>query len=173
MEVAPDDQEKTAFCTQEGLFQFNVMPFGLCNAPATFQRLMDCVLAGLQWTSCLVYIDDIVIMGKYFEDHLHNLQQVFDRLKHASLKLHPSKCQFLQHEVHFLGHIVSAEGVSPDPSKTAKVKDWPPPNSTQETQQFLRLANYYRRFVKDFATIAKPLHQLTERKNLFKWADQC
>ena len=173
VEVSPNDREKTAFCTQEGLFQFNVMPFGLCNAPATFQRLMDCVLAGLQWTSCLVYIDDIIIMGKSFEDHLHNLQQVFDRLKHAGLKLHPAKCQFLQHKVHFLGHIVSAEGVTPDPSKTAKVKQWPTPNTAQETQQFLGLANYYRRFIKNFATIAKPLHQLTERKSSFKWTDQC
>ena len=173
VEVAPKDREKTAFCTQEGLFQFNVMPFGLCNAPATFQRLMDCVLAGLQWTSCLVYIDDVIIMGKSFESHLHNLQQVFDRLRQAGLKLHPYKCQFLQHEVRFLGHIVSANGVSPDPDKTVKVKDWPTPTSRQETQQFLGLANYYRRFIKDFATIAKPLHKLTEKKQSFKWTYEC
>ena len=101
VEVAPKDREKTAFCTQEGLFEFNVMPFGLCNAPATFQRLMDCVLAGLQWATCLVYIDDIIIMGKTFEEHLHHLQQVLDRLKSAGLKIQPSKCHFLQHEVNF------------------------------------------------------------------------
>ena len=173
VEVSPEHREKTAFCTQEGLFEFNVMPFGLCNAPATFQRLMDCVLAGLQWTNCLVYIDDIIIMGRSFDDHLHNLQQVFDRLKLAGLKLHPDKCQFLQHQVHFLGHIVSAKGVAPDPSKTAKVKEWPTPTSAQETQRFLGLANYYRRFIKDFATIAKPLHQATEKHRSFTWTDQC
>ena len=89
VEVAPEHQEKTAFCTQDGLFEFNVMPFGLCNAPATFQRLMDCVLASLQWSNCLVYIDDIIIMGRSLDEHLHNLQQVFDQLKLAGLKLHP------------------------------------------------------------------------------------
>jgi len=101
VEVAPEHREKTAFCTQEGLFEFNVMPFGLCNAPATFQRLMDCVLAGLQWSNCLVYIDDIIIMGRSFDEHLHNLQQVFNWLKLAGLKLHPNKCQFLKHQVNF------------------------------------------------------------------------
>lgn len=91
VEMAPADREKTAFCTQERLFEFNFMPFGLCNAPATFQRLMDCVLAGLQWLSCLVYIDDIIIIGRSFEENLHHLQQILDHLKSAGLKKHPSK----------------------------------------------------------------------------------
>ena len=129
VEVAPEDHEKTAFCTQEGLFEFNVMPFGLCNAPATFQRLMDSVLAGLQWSSCLVYLDDIIIMGRSFEEHLKNLQHVLERLKQAGLKLQPKKCQFLQHQVNFLGHIISSTGISPDPLKTSKVKEWPRPTS--------------------------------------------
>ena len=120
VEVDPEHREKTAFCTQEGLFEFNVMPFGLCNAPATFQRLMDSVLAGLQWSACLVYIDDIIIMGKSFEEHLHNLQQVFERIKLAGLKLHPGKCQFLQQQVYFLGHIVSADGSDQTPRKHPK-----------------------------------------------------
>ena len=173
VEMAPEDREKTAFCTREGLFEFNVMPFGLCNAPATFQRLMDCVLAGLQWSSCLVYIDDVIIIGRSFDEHLHHLQQVLDRLKLAGLKIQPTKCHFLQREVNFLGHIVSPNGVLPDPSKTSKIKDWPIPQSVQEVQQFLGLANYYRRFIKNFATIAKPLHQTTERKKPFKWTDEC
>jgi len=97
VEVAQEDRAKTAFSTQEGLFEFNVMPFGLCNVPATFQHLMDSVLAGLQWYSCIVYLDDIIIMGRTFEEHLVNLQQVFERLKQANLKLQPKKCQFLQH----------------------------------------------------------------------------
>ena len=173
VEMTPNDREKTAFCTQEGLFEFNVMPFGLCNASATFQRLMDCVLAGLQWSSCLVYIDDIIIVGRSFEEHLHHLQQVLDRLKSAGLKIQPSKCHFLQKKVNFLGHIVSSEGVSPDPSKTSRVKEWPTPHSVLEVQQFLGLANYYRRFVKNFATIAKPLHQATEKNKQFTWTAQC
>ena len=167
------DREKSVFCTQEGLFEFNVMPFGLCNAPATFQRLMDCVLAGLQWSNCLVYIDDIIIIGRSFEEHLHHLQQVLDHLKSAGLKIQPSQSHFLQQKVNFLGHIVSSEGVSPDPSKTSRVKEWPTPRSVQEVQQFLGLANYYRRFIKNFATIAKPLHQATEKKQHFKWTEQC
>ena len=107
--MAPEYKEKTAYCTQEGLFEFNVIPFGLCNAPSTFQSLMDCVLAGLQWSSCLVYMDDIIIIGRSFEEHL---QQVLERLRSAGLKIHSSKCHFLQQKVSFLGHIVSSEGVS-------------------------------------------------------------
>ena len=93
--MAPEDHEKTAFCTREGLFKFNVMPFGLCNAPTTFQRLMDCVLAGLQWSSCLVYIDDVIIIKRSFDEHLHHLQQILDHLKLAGLKMQPTKCHFL------------------------------------------------------------------------------
>ena len=161
VEVAAEDREKTAFCSPEGLFEFNVMPFGLCNAPATFQRLMDMVLTGLQWDSCLVYLDDILIIGKTFSEHLLNLRNVFGRLKEAGLKLQPRKCGFCLPEVGFLGHIVSAKGLSTDPSKTEKVANWPVPSTKREVQQFLGLANYYRKFVRDFASIAKPLHRLT------------
>ena len=173
VEVNKDDREKTAFCTHEGLFQFNVMPFGLCNAPATFQRLMDMVLKGLLWDSCLVYIDDIIIFGKTFEHHLENLAKVFERIEQAGLKLQPQKCHLLQPQVQFLGHIVSTKGVSPDPQKTEKVKQWPTPKSTKEVQQFLGLASYYRRFVKNFASVAAPLHKLTEKHSIFRWTPSC
>ena len=171
--VAPSDRQKTAFCTTEGLFEFKVMPFGLCNAPATFQRLMDLVLSGLQWSKCLVYIDDVIIMGRTFDEHLVHLQQVFKRLRQAGLKLHPLKCHFLKREVQYLGHIVSNDGVSPDPRKTEKVSSWPTPQCTKEIQQFLGLAGYYRHFIKDFASIAKPLHRLTEKSNKFIWSTEC
>ena len=175
VEVDPQHREKTAFCTHEGLFQFNVMPFGLCNAPATFQRLMDMVLSGLQWSSCVVYIDDIIVVGRTFDEHLCNLKQVFERIHKAGLKLHPNKCQFLQPKVQFLGHVVSTEGIMPDPAKTHQVKEWPVPTSVKETQQFLGLASYYRRFIKGFASIASPLHKLTERQSQssFQWTSQC
>ena len=173
VEMDPADKPKTAFCTPEGLFEFNVMPFGLCNAPATFQRLMDSVLAGLLWTSCLVYLDDIIVMGTSFEDHLNNLAQVFDRLRSANLKLKPSKCSFACKEVAFLGHTVSDKGVATDPALTEKVDNWPEPQSVRDVQQFLGLASYYRRFVKDFARIAKPLHRLTEKSCPFHWTDEC
>ena len=118
VEVAPVDQEKTAFCTTEGLFEFTVMPFGLCNAPATFQRLMDLVLCGLQWSECLVYLDDVIVLGRTFEEHLDALQSVFQRLRQAGLKLKPTKCTFFQKRVTYLGHVISEEGIATDPEKT-------------------------------------------------------
>ena len=172
MQVNPEHREKTAFCTSEGLFEFNVMPFGLCNAPATFQRLMDCVLAGLHWKTCLVYIDDIIVVGKSFDEHLCNLQAVLERLRQAGLKLHPRKCQLLRHKVTYLGHVVSAQGITPDPDKTDRVNRWLTPQSAKEVQQFLGLANYYRRFIKNFASVAKPLHRLTEKGRKFKWTQE-
>ena len=173
VEVDKKDQPKTAFCTTEGLFEFKVMPFGLCNAPATFQRLMDLVLTGLHWSHCLVYLDDVIILGRSFTDHLANLQEVLRRFRQAGLKLQPKKCKFLQHKVQFLGHIVSNEGVAADPSKMEKVVTWPTPRTTKEVQQFLGFAGYYRRFIRDFAKIAKPLHKLTEHKVVFHWTPDC
>ena len=169
VEVNPEDRCKTAFCTSEGLFEFQVMPFGLCNAPATFQRLMDLVLSGLQWVSCLVYLDDVVVFGKSFEEHLKNMELVFARIREAGLKLKPSKCFFFQKQVKYLGHIISEHGFAIDPSKIDKVLHWPSPKSKLEVQQFLGLASYYRRFILDFATIAKPLHRLTEH---FRWTNE-
>ena len=173
VEVDEADRQKTAFCTTEGLFQFKVMPFGLCNAPATFQRLMDLVLAGLQWSDCLVYIDDVIMLGRTFDEHLRNLRSVLQRLRESGLRLKPSKCSFFQSEVQYLGHIISRDGVATDPFKTEKVTTWPTPTSVRETQQFLGFAGYYRRFVKDFAQVARPLHRLTERPTNFVWTTEC
>ena len=173
VEVDDKDREKTAFCTYEGLYEFKVMPFGLCNAPATFQRLMDMILAGLQWSQCLVYLDDVIVVGRCFDEHLKNLRHVFDRFREAGLKLKPAKCVFCCKEVSFLGHIVSADGITTDPVKTEKVKSWPLPSSRREVQQFLGFASYYRRFIKDFAQIARPLHRLTEKTASFQWNKEC
>ena len=115
--MAEDDKEKTAFSTHRGLFQFTVMPFGLCNAPGTFERLMEVAMRGLQWTSCLVYLDDIVVFARTFESHLQRLGEVLGRLQRAGLKVKPSKCQLARREVGFLGHVVSAAGVQTDPRK--------------------------------------------------------
>ena len=107
VELEEEDRAKTAFCTNEGLFEFKVMPFGLYNAPATFQRLMDVALSGLQWTSCLVYHDNIIVMGRTFEEHLSNLDSVFARIREAGMKIKPAKCFFLRERVQYLSHIVS------------------------------------------------------------------
>ena len=161
-----EDQQRTAFCTPSGLYEFKVMPFGLCNAPATFQRLMNLVLTGLQWSSCLVYLDDIIILGKNFNDHLQNIHLVFQRIRDAGLKLQPPKCKFFQKEVTYLGHIVSHSGISVDPAKVDKVRHWPTPQNPKEV-------HYYRRFIQGFAQLAKPLHRLTERNFPFTWTDEC
>ncbi len=172
MEVADKDRPKTAFCTTEGLSESKVMLFGLCNTPATFQRLMDLVLAGLQWSHCLVYIDGVVILGRSFEEHLQHLQQVFDTLQQAELKLKPRKYRFLQRKVDYLGHVVSNKGIAPDPAKIEKIASWPTPSIPKEVQQFLGLAGYYRRFIQDFAEVVRLLHHFTERNRPFKWSTE-
>ena len=178
VEVGEGDREKTAFCTPYGLYEFNVMPFGLCNGPATFQRLMDLVLAGLLMTHCLVpyvYIDDVIVVGRTFGEHLHNLREVLSRVKDAGLKLKLSKCALLQDKVAYLGHEVSRQGVAPDAKKVGQVASWPVPQSVTDVQKFLGLAtsSYYRRFARDFATIARPLHRLTENNATFEWSVEC
>ncbi|GBM66799.1 Transposon Ty3-I Gag-Pol polyprotein [Araneus ventricosus] len=173
VEIRPEDREKTAFTTGQGLWQFKVMPFGLCNAPATFERLMETVLRGLTSEACLVYLDDIIIVGRTFEEHLNNLRKVFQRLQKANLKLSPKKCRFFQKEVTYLGHVISAEGVKTDPGKIKAVVDWPRPETVHDVRSFLGLCTYYRRFVKNFSTIARPLHKLTEAKSNFNWTEEC
>ena len=144
VEVDSSSREKTAFTTSEGLYEFKVMSFGLCNAPATFQRLMNRVLCDVNWVECLVYIDDTVVIGRTFKQHLSNLGTVLSRLRQAGLKLQPAKCKLCQKEVRFLGHVISENGIATDPEKTAVNATWPVPESKKNIQQFLGLANYYR-----------------------------
>lgn len=161
-QVAMDakDREKTAFTTPLGLFEFNRMPFGLCNAPATFQRLMQQCLSRQLSESLLVYLDDIIIYSPDFSSHLQDLESVFEKLWYHGSKLRLDKCKLLQQEVKFLGHIVDRKGVKPDPEKTSAVQDWPPPTTIRPVRPFLKLAGYYRRFVSNIAKIARPLNQL-------------
>ncbi|GBO08307.1 Retrovirus-related Pol polyprotein from transposon 17.6 [Araneus ventricosus] len=173
VEIRPEDREKIAFTTGHGLWQFKVMPFGLCNAPATFERLTETVLRGLSSEDCLVYLDDIIIEGRTFEEHLNNLRKVFQRLQKVNLKLCPKKCKFFQKEVTYLGHVISAEGVKTDPEKIKAVVDWPRLETVHDFRSFLGLCTYYRHFVKNFSTIAKTLHKLTEAKSNFNWTEEC
>ena len=138
VEVKPEDKEKTAFVIPHGLFQFRVMPFGLCNAPATFQRLMEHVLAGLHWSTCLVYLDDIIVFSTTAEEHLERLRAVCLRLKYAGLKMKPSKCHLFQSSVKYLGHVVCKEGIKTDPDKIQCVADWPVPNDVRKLKCFYR-----------------------------------
>ncbi|GBM42500.1 Retrovirus-related Pol polyprotein from transposon 297 [Araneus ventricosus] len=149
------------------------MPFGLCNAPATFERLTETVLSGLSSDTCLVYLDDIIIVGRTFEEHLNNLRKVFQRLQKANLKLNRKKCRFFQREVAYLGHIISEEGVKTDPEKIKAVVNWSRSDKIHDLRKFLGLCTYYRRFVKTFSAIARNLHKLTEDKSNFNWTDKC
>ena len=171
--VSKKDIPKTAFVTKHGFYEFNVMSFGLTNAPATFQRVMELALRGLQWSTCLIYLDDVLIFGSTFEEHLQRLKQVLDRIRAANLKLKPEKCSLMQTEVPFLGHIVSREGVRPNPENISKVMRWPEPANVTEVRGFLGLCSYYRRFIKDFAVVAKPLTELTCNDSPLVWTDEC
>lgn len=151
------DREKTAFVTPDGLYEFKALPFGLCSAPATFQRMMDSVLAGLKWQSCLVYLDDVVVFSTTFDQHLERLRLVLEAIRAADLTIKPEKCQFGFDELRFLGHVISAEGVRPDPEKTAAVARFPTPTDKKSVRRFLGLCAYYRRFVENFSNIAEPL----------------
>ncbi|CAC5413343.1 unnamed protein product [Mytilus coruscus] len=147
--VAKEDRPKTAFSFPGGgLWQFKRMPMGLCNSAPVFERLMETVLSGLTWKICLVYLDDVIIFSKSFEEHMKNLKEVFQRLKAANLKLNPKKCNFLKTEVKFLGHIVSESGVATDPNKIQK-------------------------FILKYADKAKPLYKVTEKNQKFVWTDDC
>jgi hypothetical protein len=127
VDVHPDDNEKTAFSTVQVLWHLTVMPFGLCNAPSTFEKLMETVLRGLTYDACLVYLDDVIIIGCTFQKNLLNLRKMFERFREACLKLNPGKCQLLQKELKYLGHIASPEGISTDPEKLKAVRKLPTP----------------------------------------------
>ncbi|CAJ0648430.1 9416_t:CDS:2, partial [Entrophospora sp. SA101] len=161
MEVAEEDKKKTAFISKHGLYEFNRMPFGLTNAPASFQRLMNKVLSKEIGRFVVVYLDDINIYSKSFEEHLEHLEIVFSRLRQAGLKLGKDKCSFAKTQLEFLGHIVGRDGLQPDPKKVEKVRDWPTPKTVKEIRSFLGLASYYRRFMKDFSKIAKPINGIS------------
>ena len=162
VKVHPDAREKTAFITHQGLYEFNIMPFGLRNAPAVFQRLMQRVLAGLNPPAgpdfVSVYLDDVIVFSRTLDDHLQHLSLVINRLSQAGLKLKPFKCHFISQEVQYLGHILTPQGMQPNPDRIAAVRDYPVPKSVREVRQFLGLASYYRRFIKGFAKTAQPLH---------------
>ena len=177
VQMHPDSVEKTAFITHQGLFEFNVMPFGLRNAPSVFQRLMQRVLAGLNPENgpdfVSVYLDDVLVFSETFEEHLHHLALVINRLLKAGLKLRPSKCHFICKQVQYLGHLITPSGILPNPGRTDAVRIYPTPQSVKEVRQFLGLASYYRRFVEGFASIAQPLHNLTRKGALFSWDAEC
>lgn len=168
-----DAKLKSAFVVPGGLFQFEVMPFGLCNAPSTFERLMEAIFRGLQWKTLLIYLDDVIVFGSTVEEVIERLEAVLVRLRDAKLKLKPKKCHLFQTEVLYLGHVVSSNGISTDPAKTDSVRNWPTPTNPTDIRSFLGLASYYRRFVKKFSDVVKPLTALTQKNQPFVWTPEC
>ncbi|XP_043112873.1 uncharacterized protein LOC122357538 [Puntigrus tetrazona] len=183
--VHEKDRHKTAFITPFGLYEYQRMPFGLCNAPATFQRLMQTIMSDLVFQTLLVYLDDLLVYSSTFEGHLVRLEAVLQRLREAGLKVKVEKCHFLQSEVKFLGHVVSAQGVSTDPDKVSAVRQWPVPHTLKELRSFLGFCSYYRRFIEGFSKVAGPLHDVVNKcvhqgsviqaNKLFKgsWTAEC
>ena len=179
VEMDPRSRAATAFVTHKGLFEYVVMPFGLTNAPATFQRLMDVVLAGLKWQCCLVYLDDIIVYSPTFEQHLCDLNKVLLALAAAKLTLKASKCNFCRREMKFLGHLITPDGIKPDPDLTSTVTQFVQPKKLKDVQAFLGLTGYYRRFIKNYAKIAEPLLKLLRNQKSFptnhhlQWNEYC
>lgn len=169
--VSKEDQKKTAFITKYGLYEFVRMAFRLCNAPATFARVMNLILHGLNWYIVLAFLDDILVLGRNFDHHLENLEKVFQRLRRFKLKLKPQKCEFFQQKVEFLGRLVSKNGLEIGNEHIRVVQDWPVPRNKKDVQRFLGLANYHRSFIKDYAKMSKPLYNLTG-KVPFEWGDE-
>lgn len=164
-------QEKTAFVTPQGLYKFLVMPFGLMNAPATFQRMMQKLLTGLNPADgpdfVSVYVNDVLIFSETLEEHIKHLQLVLDKLKGAGLKLKPAKCSFVREGVDYLGHVITSKGLSPNPARIAAVQSFLTPTNIKELWQFLGLASYNRRFIPAFARVAAPLHALMKKSAPF------
>ena len=173
----PSSQKKTAFVVPQGLYKFRVMPFGLTNAPGVFQRLMQRVLAGLNPPDgpdfVSVYLDDVLVFSRSLQEHLEHLQAVIERLVKAGLKLKPAKCHFVRKELEYLGHVITRDGLKTNPRLVQAVQEFPPPKDVHGVCRFLGLASYYRRFIRDFARIAAPLHYLTRKNAHWRWTDRC
>ena len=164
------DEWKTAFKTKFGLYEWLVMPFGLTNAPSTFMRLMNEVLRSFIGRFVVVYFDDILIYSRSLEEHLDHLRAVFNALRDAHLFGNLEKCTFCTDRVSFLGYVVTPQGIEVDQAKVEAIHSWPVPCTVTQVRSFLGLAGFYRRFVKDFSTIAAPLHELTKKGATFTWA---
>jgi RNase H-like domain found in reverse transcriptase/Reverse transcriptase (RNA-dependent DNA polymerase) len=166
------DKEKTAFVCRYGLYQWNVMPFGLTNAPATFQRMMNEIFMEYLDDFMAVYLDDIIIYSKNWEEHLEHIKKVFEKLREANLKMKLKKCEFAMRNIKFLGHVVGNDGLKPDPDNIKKVKELEPPKNLKDVRAILGLCSYYRRFIKGFSKIAKPINELLQKDTPLEWTKE-
>ncbi|UYV68421.1 hypothetical protein LAZ67_5004283, partial [Cordylochernes scorpioides] len=172
IEMDPQSIQKTAFVTNDGHYEFLVMPFGLKNAASTFQRIIQHILGELLWKGTCSFQDDILVYTKTWQEHIELLSKVFDKLRQYNMKLKLSKCIFGRTEVKYLGHIISHNQLKPDPGKVKSIQDFPRSNTVKKVRQFMGLANYYKKFVKDFSKISFPLVRLTRKNQPFIWNEE-
>lgn len=170
--IHPNDKEKTMFSMDKNHYEFNRMCFGLKGAPATFQRL-NRVLQGINGYRTFVYLDDIIIVSSTLQEHIKQLRKVFTRLRKFNLQLQPPKCEFLRHEVNYLGHVITKEGVRPDTKKVECINNYPTQKNSKDIKSFLGLVGYYRKFIQNFSKMAKPLTELLKQGQPFIWTDRC
>lgn len=173
LRIAEGDEWKTAFRTRYGLFEYKVMPFGLTNAPASFQHLMNHNFRDMLDVFAIIYLDDILIYSKTLEEHEEQVKKVLQRLREINLFAKGEKCEFHREEVEFLGFIINHDGIVMDPKKVQTVLDWPTPKKVKDVQAFLGFANFYRRFIRDFAKQSAPLTRLTRKDTSFVWSEEC
>ena len=171
--LCPSTAEKASFITHQGVFTPTRLQFGLKNSPMCFQNLMSKVLKDLNWKIALVYIDDILIFSKNFDEHLDHLDKVFQNLRAAYLKIHPGKCRFAVQEIVYLAHRINSFGIKIDDSKYQAIETYPVPKNVKNVRAFLGMAQFYRRYIKSFATIALPLNKLLRKDNKFVWSEEC
>ncbi len=171
--VDPEDRHKTAFITQDGLYEFIRVPQGLKSSPSFFNKVLRKIFANLLFSKCFLYLDDILVYGDTFETHLSNLRDVFQKLRLNGLKLKPEKCSFGFQEIKILGHVLTADGVKVDPDKVSAVKNMPAPTNVSEVRTFLGCTSYYRRFIFNYASISSPIVNLTKKVTPFIWSKAC
>ena len=173
LKMHPDSIHKTAFVTQNGQYQWKVLPYGLTNSPVTFMHAMHEVLRKHLFKSCVDYVDDIIVYSNSMAEHLVDLKEILQCLAKAGLKLKPHKCKFAASEVKYLGHLVSHKGIRPNPEKTAIIDTFPVPKDEKQVRSFLGLTNYYRLFVKIYSKVAAPMFALLRKDTVFKWTTEC
>lgn len=168
----PESRKYTAFTTNKQ-YQMKRLPMGLKISPSAFSRVMTVAMSGLNYEKCLIYLDDLICFGRNLDQHNKNLIDIFERIRKVNLKLNPVKCQFLKKQILYLGHVVSSEGIRPDPEKTKTIENYPRPSSSDEVRRFVAFANYYRKFIPNFAEITIPLNKLCRKGTLFEWTNKC
>ncbi|GBG65833.1 hypothetical protein CBR_g53805 [Chara braunii] len=171
--IRPEDQHKTAFQTRYGLYEFVVMPFGLCNALGTFHHAMNRIFHYYLDKFVVVYLDDILVFSKSVEEHAQHLGIVLSLLRQHKYKVNLEKCEFGRTKILYLGHEVPAAGIRPENAKVASIRDWPRPQTVTEVRSFLGMCSYYRNFVKNYSTVASPFTDITRLDTPWDWSDEC